>query len=186
MLFWSFLANLCLKFIDFYSNMGVGLKWKKSSGWMQPLDFRIVGILGLEPRMTGPESVVLPLHHIPRCFAQEIRISRLRCKGTANFENGKVSRLLFCKQTAFFLLWQADMSALTSQQACFDGPICLFWRAKMPALTSWYACFDEPTSLLWRANKPALTSRYACFDGLSVGLKQESRRSNDPRLRFEI
>ena len=24
-----------------------------------------VGILGLEPRMTGPESVVLPLHHIP-------------------------------------------------------------------------------------------------------------------------
>ena len=25
----------------------------------------VVGILGLEPRMTGPESVVLPLHHIP-------------------------------------------------------------------------------------------------------------------------
>ena len=25
----------------------------------------LVGILGLEPRMTGPESVVLPLHHIP-------------------------------------------------------------------------------------------------------------------------
>ena len=27
--------------------------------------FIMVGILGLEPRMTGPESVVLPLHHIP-------------------------------------------------------------------------------------------------------------------------
>ena len=27
--------------------------------------FLVVGILGLEPRMTGPESVVLPLHHIP-------------------------------------------------------------------------------------------------------------------------
>ena len=27
--------------------------------------FVMVGILGLEPRMTGPESVVLPLHHIP-------------------------------------------------------------------------------------------------------------------------
>ena len=27
--------------------------------------FSFVGILGLEPRMTGPESVVLPLHHIP-------------------------------------------------------------------------------------------------------------------------
>ena len=30
-------------------------------GWM----LFLVGILGLEPRMTGPESVVLPLHHIP-------------------------------------------------------------------------------------------------------------------------
>ncbi len=30
----------------------------------------IVGILGLEPRMTGPESVVLPLHHIPICHAK--------------------------------------------------------------------------------------------------------------------
>ena len=28
--------------------------------------FFVVGILGLEPRMTGPESVVLPLHHIPK------------------------------------------------------------------------------------------------------------------------
>ena len=28
-----------------------------------------VGVLGLEPRMTGPESVVLPLHHTPKsCF----------------------------------------------------------------------------------------------------------------------
>lgn len=27
--------------------------------------FSLVGIPGLEPRMTGPESVVLPLHHIP-------------------------------------------------------------------------------------------------------------------------
>ena len=25
----------------------------------------LVGVLGLEPRMTGPESVVLPLHHTP-------------------------------------------------------------------------------------------------------------------------
>ena len=27
----------------------------------------LVGIPGLEPGMTGPESVVLPLHHIPMC-----------------------------------------------------------------------------------------------------------------------
>ena len=28
-----------------------------------------VGVLGLEPRMTGPESVVLPLHHTPMSIA---------------------------------------------------------------------------------------------------------------------
>ena len=28
-------------------------------------DLKSVGVLGLEPRMTGPESVVLPLHHTP-------------------------------------------------------------------------------------------------------------------------
>ena len=27
-----------------------------------------VGIPGLEPGMTGPESVVLPLHHIPMTY----------------------------------------------------------------------------------------------------------------------
>ena len=30
---------------------------------LQGLNF--VGVLGFEPRMTGPESVVLPLHHTP-------------------------------------------------------------------------------------------------------------------------
>ena len=33
-----------------------------------------VGVLGLEPRMTGPESVVLPLHHTPIMW----NISRMR------------------------------------------------------------------------------------------------------------
>ena len=37
----------------------------------------LVGILGLEPRMTGPESVVLPLHHIPMLV--------LHCKVTTFF-----------------------------------------------------------------------------------------------------
>ena len=34
--------------------------------------FFYVGLLGLEPRMTGPESVVLPLHHSPmlKCDAK--------------------------------------------------------------------------------------------------------------------
>ena len=30
-----------------------------------------VGVLGLEPRMTGPESVVLPLHHTPMSLQGE-------------------------------------------------------------------------------------------------------------------
>ena len=41
----------------------------------------LVGILGLEPRMTGPESVVLPLHHIPMLV--------LRCKVTTFFAFSK-------------------------------------------------------------------------------------------------
>ena len=32
---------------------------------MSYLRILFVGVLGLEPRMTGPESVVLPLHHTP-------------------------------------------------------------------------------------------------------------------------
>ena len=36
------------------------------------LDFEAVGIPGLEPGMTGPESVVLPLHHIPLFLATVI------------------------------------------------------------------------------------------------------------------
>ena len=30
-----------------------------------------VGVLGFEPRMTGPESVVLPLHHTPIAIARQ-------------------------------------------------------------------------------------------------------------------
>ena len=29
-----------------------------------------VGLLGFEPRKTGPESVVLPLHHSPKSLAK--------------------------------------------------------------------------------------------------------------------
>ena len=32
-----------------------------------------VGVLGLEPRMTGPESVVLPLHHTPITGAKSVQ-----------------------------------------------------------------------------------------------------------------
>ncbi len=30
-----------------------------------------VGVLGFEPRMTGPESVVLPLHHTPIAIVRQ-------------------------------------------------------------------------------------------------------------------
>ena len=33
----------------------------------------LVGVLGLEPRMTGPESVVLPLHHTPITGAKSVQ-----------------------------------------------------------------------------------------------------------------
>ena len=41
--------------------------YKKERLQLKSLFF--VGIPGLEPGKTGPESVVLPLHHIPRLFA---------------------------------------------------------------------------------------------------------------------
>ena len=40
----------------------------KKSTFIRKMPFSLtnyVGIPGLEPGMTGPESVVLPLHHIP-------------------------------------------------------------------------------------------------------------------------
>ena len=38
---------------------------KKTSAEQRSLHFVWVGLPGFEPRMTGPESVVLPLHHSP-------------------------------------------------------------------------------------------------------------------------
>ena len=58
--------------------------YKKERRQLKSLSF--VGIPGLEPGKTGPESVVLPLHHIPRLsqpFGTSTPRSELRCKGTA-------------------------------------------------------------------------------------------------------
>ena len=43
----------------------VDVRCRKNKKHLSEQVFFNVGILGLEPRMTGPESVVLPLHHIP-------------------------------------------------------------------------------------------------------------------------
>ena len=45
----------------------------------------LVGIPGLEPGMTGPESVVLPLHHIP---INSIKTSRVSEVGIPGLEPG--------------------------------------------------------------------------------------------------
>ena len=45
----------------------------------------LVGIPGLEPGMTGPESVVLPLHHIPFLFVVSKSFLNCECKGNAFF-----------------------------------------------------------------------------------------------------
>ena len=42
-----------------------GVDTKKVQYIFYVSDSKLVGIPGLEPGMTGPESVVLPLHHIP-------------------------------------------------------------------------------------------------------------------------
>ena len=54
----------CTHFLDEDSEDAVFRKSKKCF-LREENTFVMVGILGLEPRMTGPESVVLPLHHIP-------------------------------------------------------------------------------------------------------------------------
>ena len=43
----------------------------------------LVGIPGLEPGKAGPESAVLPLHHIPICYCN--LFPYCECKVTNNF-----------------------------------------------------------------------------------------------------
>ena len=62
------------------------LKYTYKKERLQLKSLFFVGIPGLEPGKTGPESVVLPLHHIPRLsqpFGTSTPRSELRCKGTA-------------------------------------------------------------------------------------------------------
>ena len=47
----------------------------------------IVGILGLEPKMTGPESVVLPITPYPNIYLldEQLFVLICDCKGTTIF-----------------------------------------------------------------------------------------------------
>ena len=58
-------------------------KKKSQTAFLKQFGFHFVGIPGFEPGMTGPESVVLPLHHIPLLQAVSLIASakvRLFCE----------------------------------------------------------------------------------------------------------
>ena len=52
-----------------------------------------VGLPGFEPRKTGPESVVLPLHHSPECHFNFV--------GLPGFEPRKTSPKCHCRRFVF-------------------------------------------------------------------------------------
>ncbi len=65
--------------------------------------FLVVGILGLEPRMTGPESVVLPLHHIPK---SNTLIAYLRLQNYYFFfDNAIISGAFFLKKQIYSIIY---------------------------------------------------------------------------------
>ncbi len=57
-----------------------------------------VGIPGFEPGMTGPESVVLPLHHIPLIANSLLNFG---CKGSVFYLNNKTSIDFFIEKKQF-------------------------------------------------------------------------------------
>ena len=60
------------------------------SGFLSVKSWCFVGLPGFEPGMTGPESVVLPLHHSPMIFV-------CGCKDTNKLGNQNISAIFFAK-----------------------------------------------------------------------------------------
>lgn len=54
----------------------------------------MVGLPGFEPGMTGPESVVLPLHHSPIVIISVLRLQRYK-----DFYKSKQKRVFFSQKT---------------------------------------------------------------------------------------
>lgn len=54
----------------------------------------LVGLPGFEPGMTGPESVVLPLHHSPIVIISVLRLQRYK-----DFYKSKQKRVFFSQKT---------------------------------------------------------------------------------------
>ena len=86
----SFCFGSHLLFVLVHISFSFGQK-EKVANYLS--DF-FVGVLGLEPRMTGPESVVLPLHHTPILGCNRFCF---------RFAVAKV--LLFCEPPKLFLFF---------------------------------------------------------------------------------
>ncbi len=90
-----------------------------------------VGVLGLEPRMTGPESVVLPLHHTP-ILSQQISFnplkSELRMQRYDIFLNHQIISAFFSKKVVLWVLFKKSASLTTvrgvSKMKIFTIDIC--------------------------------------------------------------
>ena len=71
----------------FFNQSGISREFIKKENrqvlYFKYLAIVLVGVLGLEPRMTGPESVVLPLHHTPK--SQQIVPRRLNADAKVHF-----------------------------------------------------------------------------------------------------
>jgi hypothetical protein len=84
----------------------------------------LVGIPGLEPGMTGPESVVLPLHHIPIYSIKTSRVSEVGIPGLEPGMTGPESVVLPLHHIPISLqLQQVDFSIASAKvQLFFESP----------------------------------------------------------------
>ena len=108
-----FEKSLWGKRIPFSHRPGTNHRAQKrlSPKWGKPR----VGLPGFEPGKTGPESVVLPLHHIP-IFLSKHPFWFWRCKDTAFYLIHKFLKLFFLIKILFFsicLLFRPSLSFLT-------------------------------------------------------------------------
>ena len=79
----------------------------------------LVGVLGLEPRMTGPESVVLPLHHTPIQGCKIKHLSICGCKGTTFSYVTKTFREFFIKKMKLRGIMHVFRSVCCTFVLCF-------------------------------------------------------------------
>ena len=83
--------NLFISFIIVLIDLGT--KKQKSYELITFAAF-LVGLPGFEPGMTGPESVVLPLHHSPIVIISVLRLQRYK-----DFYKSKQKRVFFSQKT---------------------------------------------------------------------------------------